>query len=136
MFVLEAEGANLNSLRIKDALLADRRGSVVPVKIVAQEEKKGLPPESFSLSQNYPNPFNPQTQIVYALPRECHVKVTIFNLLGQRVKVLVDKYQKAGFKRVYWDGKDERGVEVASGIYFYKIQAGDFVQSKKMVILK
>jgi hypothetical protein len=136
LFVLEAKGANLNSLRIKEALLADRRGSVVPVKIVVQGEKEELPPESFSLSQNYPNPFNPQTQIVYALPRECHVKVTIFNLLGQRVKVLVDKHQKAGVKRVYWDGKDEQGVEVASGIYLYKIQAGDFVQSKKMVIPK
>jgi hypothetical protein len=114
-------------------MLADRQGSVVPVKIGAEE---GLRPESFSLSQNYPNPFNPETQINYALPQDCDVKVTIYNLLGQRVRTLVDERQSAGYRTVLWDGKDEQGVDVASGVYFYRLKAGDFVDSKKMLLLK
>ncbi len=116
--------------------MADRRGHVVPVRIVTEEEAEESRPESFSLSQNFPNPFNPQTQIKYALPVDCDVKVTIYNLLGQRVGVLVDEHQSAGYKAAFWDGKDEQGVEVASGIYFYRIQAGEFMQTKKMLLLK
>lgn len=133
LLILEAQGANLTSLRIKEAILADRQGSVVPVKIGAEE---GLRPESFSLFQNYPNPFNPETQINYALPQDCQVRITVYNLLGQRVRTLVDEPQSAGYRTVHWDGKDEQGVDVASGVYFYKIKAGDFVDSKKMLLLK
>jgi len=136
LLILEAKGANLGSLRIKEAVLADRRGFVIPVKIVAEGDAEESRPESFSLSQNCPNPFNPQTRIDYALPVDCDVRIGIYNLLGQRVRVLVDEHQGVGHKRVYWDGKDERGVEVASGIYFYKIHAGEFVQTKKMLLLK
>jgi flagellar hook assembly protein FlgD len=88
------------------------------------------------LSQNYPNPFNPQTVIQYALPHDCQVQVTIYNILGQKVRTLVNEYQKAGYKRVEWDSKSEQGEEVASGIYFYRIQAGEFGQVKKMVLIK
>jgi flagellar hook assembly protein FlgD len=70
------------------------------------------------------------------LPADCYVKLTIYNLLGQKVRVLVDDHQSAGYKTVFWDGKDRQGTEVASGIYFYKIQAGAFVQTKKMLLLK
>jgi hypothetical protein len=136
LLILDAKAENLSALRIKDAVLADRNGCVVPVKIVTEEEVQKQRPASFSLSQNYPNPFNPQTQIRYALPADCHVKLTIYNLLGQKVKVLVDKHQSAGYKTVHWDGKDERGDDVASGIYFYRIQAGEFMQAKKMLLLK
>jgi hypothetical protein len=93
-------------------------------------------PEHFALNQNYPNPFNPMCEISYALPTDCHVTLTIYNVLGQRVKVLVDEYQNAGNKTVSWDSKDDQGQEVTSGIYFYRIKAGDFVQSKKMVLLR
>ncbi|MCK4224900.1 MAG: right-handed parallel beta-helix repeat-containing protein [candidate division Zixibacteria bacterium] len=93
-------------------------------------------PEKFALSQNHPNPFNPQTVIQYALPHDCEVQITIYNILGQKVRTLVDEHQDAGYKRVKWDSRNERGEEIASGIYFYKIQAGEFTQSKKMVILK
>jgi hypothetical protein len=95
-----------------------------------------LKPELFSLSQNYPNPFNLQTQIRYALPADCDVKFTIYDILGRRVRVLVDEHQSAGYRNVHWDGKEERGIEVASGIYFYKIEAGQFVQTKKMLLIK
>jgi hypothetical protein len=136
LLVLSTEGKNQRSVRIREAVLADRSGTVIPVKIVAEEEKEALRPQSFSLLQNYPNPFNPQTQIRYSLPQACDVKLTIFNLLGQKVRVLVDKHQKAGFKNIHWDGKDVQGVDVASGVYFYGLEAGDFAETKKMLLLK
>jgi hypothetical protein len=99
------------------------------------EEEKNLP-EQFSLSHNYPNPFNPVTQIEYALPRNCQVKLIVFNILGQRVKTLVDEFQTAGYKSAHWDGKDDTGSEVASGVYFYKLKAGDYSETKKMILMK
>jgi flagellar hook assembly protein FlgD len=91
---------------------------------------------AFSLSQNYPNPFNPQTVIEYTLPVQTHVNITIHNILGQRIKVLKNQLEQAGKRRVAWDGRDEGGSEVASGVYFYRIQARDFVECKKMLLLK
>jgi hypothetical protein len=93
-------------------------------------------PKSFELFQNYPNPFNPQTQIRYDLPVSGNVRLTIYNVLGQKVKVLVDEIQDAGYKSVIWDGKDIDGRDVASGIYFYKIEAQSFEKTKKMILLK
>jgi hypothetical protein len=105
---------------------------------VGVEEETGeekLPAE-FSLSNNYPNPFNPETKIGYFIPKACQVKLEVFNILGQRVRTLIDEAQTAGKKEVTWDGRDESGNEVASGVYFYKLQAGDFAQTKKMVLMK
>lgn len=93
-------------------------------------------PSEFSLFQNYPNPFNPTTEISYSLPEACQVKLSIYNLLGQKVRVLADEYQSAGSKSVEWNGKDDRGIEVAAGIYFYRIEAGNFSQTKKMLLVK
>lgn len=95
-----------------------------------------LTPTQFSLFQNYPNPFNPETDISYTLPQDCHVQLTIYNMLGQQVKVLVDEQQIAGFKTVHWNGRDESGNELASGIYFYRVQAGEYNQVRKMVLVK
>ena len=93
-------------------------------------------PGVFSLAQNYPNPFNPKTMIRFALPKDSWVKLEVYNILGQKVKILVDEKLEAGVKEVEWDGKDSKGLEVASGIYFYKIKAYDFSDVKKMVMLK
>ncbi len=93
-------------------------------------------PKQFFLAQNYPNPFNPTTVISYGLPKNADVKIDVFNLLGQRVLTLVDGRQQAGFKSVIWDGKDGAGNAVASGVYFYKIDAGSFKDSRKMIMLK
>lgn len=97
---------------------------------------RGEVPKQFNLGQNYPNPFNPACEIKYDLPTDCQVTLCIYNILGQKVRVLVDEYQSAANKAVQWDGKDDQGKEVTSGIYFYRIQAGDFSQSKKMVLLR
>ena len=98
-----------------------------------EEENK---PTSFSVSQNYPNPFNPVTNFRVALPEASHVKIEIFNILGQKIKTLVDEDMRAGVFIVDWDGKDKKGLEVSSGIYFYRITTDDFSDIKKMVLLK
>jgi fibronectin type 3 domain-containing protein len=97
---------------------------------------KGNLPDRFSLFQNYPNPFNPNTLIEYALPQASLVKLVIYNILGQKVKVLVDEYQKPGYKRILWDGKNGQGQMVSSGIYFYQLKAGEQVFTKKMIMVK
>lgn len=94
-------------------------------------------PESFSLSQNYPNPFNPETAIKYQISRSAEVTLRIYNLLGQEVRTLVNKQQAAGAYTVQWDGKDNAGRQVASGIYIYRLKAGnDFKTSKRMLLLR
>lgn len=93
-------------------------------------------PTTFALYQNCPNPFNPETQIRYDLPVPGHVKLAIYNILGQKVRILVDEIQDAGHKSVIWDGRDDGGRDVASGIYFYKIAMENFEKTKKMVLLK
>ncbi len=90
----------------------------------------GLPRE-YALSQNYPNPFNPITQINYALPRDCWVRLEVYNILGQKVATMVDGHQEAGYKIARWDAGS-----FSSGIYFYRLQAGDFVGTRKMVLLR
>lgn len=108
--------------------------TISPCKIAVTSEQKI--PKAFAISQNYPNPFNPSTVIKYDLPEPGHVKITIYNILGQKVRTVVDEDQEAGYKSVNWDGKDDQGKDVSTGIYFYQIKAGDFSVAKKMILLK
>ncbi len=110
--------------------------SVSVTVVVVSDTSKSLLPDAFSLSQNYPNPFNQETIIEYALPGNCHVELTIYNILGQKVKTLVNQYQNAGYKRVHWNSRDDEGNQVASGIYFYKIEVDKYVIVKKMIVIK
>jgi len=103
---------------------------------VGHEEQEEKSPVSFSLSPNYPNPFNPETRIEYSISKACQVRLEIFNTLGQKIRILVDEYQSVGKKGVIWDGRNENGNEVASGVYFYRLTAGDFSEAKKMLLLK
>jgi hypothetical protein len=91
---------------------------------------------TYSLQQNYPNPFNPSTTIKYSLPTAERVSLKIYNILGQEVVTLVDELQDAGYKQTTWDAKDLYGNQVVSGIYIYRLQSDNFVQSKKMILLK
>jgi len=95
-------------------------------------------PKSFSLAQNAPNPFNPSTTIKYDIPEGNPVQVSllIYNLRGQLVKALVDETREPGSYSVFWDGTDETGRRVSSGVYLYRMKAGEFTQTRKMVILK
>ena len=88
-------------------------------------------PESYALYQNYPNPFNPDTDIKYAVPSDVSVTLKVYNVLGAKVATLVDASQKAGVYNVRWDARD-----LASGVYFCRLQAGDFTAVRKMVLLK
>ena len=90
----------------------------------------------FVLKQNAPNPFNPVTKIHYQLPTDGHVRIDVFNIAGKRVRTLVDEEQTAGPRTVVWDGTNEGGQRVASGVYMYRMQAGDYVSEKRMVLLK
>ena len=88
---------------------------------------------SYNLYQNYPNPFNPSTTISYDLVKESKVELNIFNLLGQKVKTLVNEVQNTGKKSVMWNGENSSGGTVSSGIYFYNINVGDWTQIRKMI---
>jgi len=100
-------------------------------------ESDDLLPEVFSLSQNYPNPFNPSTTINYTLPIALRVSLKIYNIMGQEVRSLKhDKKQQAGFYSVIWDGRDHTGSLLPSGVYFYKIEAGEYIKIRKLTLLK
>ena len=93
-------------------------------------------PRAFDLAQNHPNPFNPTTVISYSLASDCHVQVVISNVLGQMVRTVVDADQAIGSHSAVWNGLDDRGTPVASGIYLFRVQAGDFTQARKMVLMR
>ena len=98
--------------------------------------KNSLKPKIFTLSQNYPNPFNPITYISYDLPKDSFVSITIYNMLGNVVINLVNTKQSSGYKSVQWSATNDRNEPVSAGLYLYTIQAGEFRQTKKMVLLK
>jgi flagellar hook assembly protein FlgD len=103
--------------------------------MVSDEETQDFPRATI-LEGNYPNPFNPTTSIQYALSEDTRVTIRIYNMLGQLVATLVDEDQTAGYKSVAWNGRNAAGSSVASGIYLYKLNAGNFVQTKRMLLLK
>ena len=116
---------------------------VLPTDIFGSQWKTGVAmpgdpavPTEFALEQNYPNPFNPTTEIAYALPKQLKVNLSIYNSLGQRIATLVDKKQPAGYYNVTWSAKDQYGNAVSSGVYFYRLEAGEFVSTMKMLFIK
>ena len=98
--------------------------------------ESGITPESYALHQNFPNPFNMQTMIQYELPEPGIVTLDVYNVLGQRIATLAHGRQEAGSHSVPWNGKTDSGLDAASGIYFYRLQAGAFAQTQKMILLK
>jgi hypothetical protein len=93
-------------------------------------------PKAFALKQNFPNPFNPITSIAFEMPKAENIRLTVYNMLGQSVRTLVNDHRDAGRYTVLWDGRDDAGHMVGSGVYFYQIQAGTFTKTAKMVFLK
>jgi len=90
----------------------------------------------YKLHQNYPNPFNPETRIVYEMPKHGRVELTVYNAIGQKVRTLINKRQVAGYHTEVWDGRDERGVPVPSGVYFYKVKMADYTKTLKMALMR
>ena len=107
-------------------------GEQTDVREIASNEL----PSEFTLSQNYPNPFNPVTNIDFALPCAAHVRVEVFNILGNRVSILVDEHLSAGYKSVEWDGRSSSGRVASSGVYLFRITAGEFSASCKALLMK
>ena len=135
LFIADSQYAGDDTLRAAVTDFEDTTShywymQVGPISVPFGEGDKNLP-EQFALLENYPNPFNASTVIRYQLPRSCHVRLEIFDILGRKVTALVDEKQKAGYKVAIWNGK-----EAASGFYFYKLTAGDFSETKKMIILR
>lgn len=110
--------------------------SVIAVTTDIKDEIGSTLPDTYMLTQNYPNPFNPSTTIEYSLPVRSDVTIEILNILGQRVKRLVDKEQAAGNYQVVWDSRNDSGQRVATGIYFYRLTADGFTKTKKMLLLR
>lgn len=102
---------------------------------LAVEEMPGMPTE-YTLGQNYPNPFNPTTMINFSMPVAGQVKLTVYNVLGQEVNTLVNTYRDAGNYRVQWDATNKNGAKVNSGLYIYRLEAGNNVMTNKMILMK
>jgi len=93
-------------------------------------------PETYALYQNYPNPFNPSTTIKFDLPEQANVSIVVYNILGSKVRTLYNGARVAGSHQIVWDGMNDQGIRVTSGVYIYTIKAGTFVESKKMTLMK
>jgi hypothetical protein len=135
--VYDADNDQIRDVGIKVDYMADKiiGTPTAPFKlwvgIPTGFEKETEIPKEFALEQNYPNPFNPVTTIRYALKQQEDVKLIIYNMLGQKVKTLVDEPQKAGWYDIRFNAKD-----LASGVYIYRIKAGKFIKAYKMVIIR
>ena len=126
----------LSSETLDDYVLEDAGELTVPSAERFILERKAVVPATFTLHQNFPNPFNPITTLRYDLPSDALVTLSIYDMLGREITQLVNITQQAGFKSVQWDATDSKGRPVSAGVYLYQIQAGEFVQTKKMVLLK
>lgn len=122
-----------NNFECVDVIVNDKTTDVV-VSSVAQPDSKI--PKEWGLNQNYPNPFNPETTIKYQLKETRQVSITVYNMLGQEIIQLVNEKKQAGYHTVEWDRLDKIGNLVCSGIYIYRIEAGNFVKTKKMMLMK
>ncbi len=134
--------ANLNDDNYNDMVVTNRNSDDLLVYLnqgsssQADDDQTPNLPVRFKLAQNYPNPFNPSTVISYSLPTKSEVTVSIYNVLGQQVRLLYCGVKPAGNHLVEWDGSDETGKSVATGVYLYRLQSGNHVEIKKMLLLK
>lgn len=148
LYILESQGSGGLSKGYGNAV-AERIASALPmlaesgVKRLLDMKQRQLmsksatvAAEKFDLSDNYPNPFNPSTTIRYQLRESANVMLAIYNILGQRIRILVQEMQAPGHYTLQWDGRDETGRAAASGVYIYRIQAGRYVAGKKMILLR
>ena len=132
-FITKVKGKDSKSINLiyqfytKDGQLLSQGTETIMIKAV---------PEQFALHQNYPNPFNPMTTINYDIPEPTMVNFIIYDIMGRTVATLINEQKNEGYHSIVWNTRNQIGVPVAAGIYFYQIQTNNFVKTKKMVILK
>ncbi len=139
LVTLNITGSDLSSLELQRAILVNRNATPFGVTILPKEDSPATKPRDFALLQNHPNPFNPATSIQFAVVSDqlsVPTTLRIYNIRGQLVRTLVDEPKMTGTYEVVWDGKDDRGNETASGVYFYKLKAGEQTETKKMILMK
>lgn len=119
----------------ENKIISDAASSIIYRKTTGIKDENNVPKE-YTLKQNYPNPFNPNTIIRYGLPKESNVSIRIFDLSGQQVKKLIVSHQQAGWHKIVWDATNDFGNPVSTGIYLYRIKANNFIDVKKMLLLK
>jgi len=124
--------SGLKDYRVVALELATADGTYIPVELSAG----GSLPEGYDLGQNYPNPFNPETRIAFALPSAGEIRLAIYNVLGREVRTLVSSHMEAGQHTAVWDSRDNAGAAAASGVYFYRLEAGGYSMTRKMMLLK
>ena len=141
-FDFNSFGENTSVIQYNDSLylgtLLDSYIGVIPLpeELLSDRNVPQLVASEYQLNQNFPNPFNPITTVRYDLPEDSFVDVMVYDMLGNVVNNLVNTNQSSGYKSVQWDATNNQGKPVSAGVYLYKIQAGDFVDTKKMVLLK
>ncbi len=118
----------------QDCIIVKSKGGKFKKKSVA--DLMDNMPDKYALLQNYPNPFNPETEIRFGIPESNHVVLTIFDILGNEIRTLVDAQYNAGDYSIRWDAKDHNGNPVPSGVYLYQLQAGGFSQVRKMSLMR
>lgn len=132
-------GSRLNRFRFLNDTLgyaAGQRAYKYTVRTTRVAERTPAIPENFSLSQNFPNPFNPGTAIKFTLPKASHVRITVFDMNGRQIDDILDQPREAGAHTVIWDAADKEGRLLSAGVYFYKLVAGDFIATRKMIVLQ
>ena len=132
----EGERQDVSHIELEHIALAGPDGELVNVVARSASVDVKLIPGQFALHQNYPNPFNPKTEIRFDLSEVAKVEIAIFNLMGQKIRVLSSGDLAPGYHSVLWDGTSDLGALAATGMYFYTISAGDFRATKKMLFLK
>ncbi|MFQ5636743.1 MAG: S8 family serine peptidase [bacterium] len=138
LFISIGSDGALSTSLAKSGSFTTRYGAAPPGPppfVIGEDGLQAIPTE-YALSQNYPNPFNPETVIEYHLPEAGSVSLKIYTILGQEVRTVVDEVKQPGIHRARWDGNNDAGKRLASGVYIYRIQAGDFVQTRKLLLLK
>ena len=114
----------------------NHRDGYYDITLASVSSSNEIIPADYSLGNNYPNPFNPITRISYGLPKDSKVRITVYDINGRVVNLLVDNDEPAGQRSIIWNGKNDAGMAVAAGLYFYRMQAGNFHQTNKMILLK
>ena len=123
------------AVELKGVEISSIDGQLSQVSDLASITLKALP-SVYGLAQNYPNPFNPTTTIEYSIPQSGNVNLTIWNMAGQKVRTLVNESQAPSYYKIVWDGKNDMGQSVGTGMYFYKLVSGSYSKIQKMQLIK